>query len=217
MKRNTRLISIQNNPMIIFDSPELISDDIIKYNNFWEYELFNRWKPYFPSNGLMLDLGANIGNHCVQFKHHFPDLKIWAFEPYLENYLLLKQNTKHLNDIVCFNIGVGSRTSVVHFDDGQETNSGMVRVVDSSSNPNLVIKLDSIYYPESVNFVKIDVEGFETSAFEGMVNLLHRDKPIIWLEDYSGDAINFLEQNNYIIKESQYHTADYLMVHKHLN
>ena len=41
--RSTKIISIKGNPMIIFDSPEMISDDIVKYNNFWEFELFNKW------------------------------------------------------------------------------------------------------------------------------------------------------------------------------
>ena len=87
--RSTKIISIKGNPMVIFDSPEMISDDIVKHNNFWEFELFNKWQNFFPKEGLMLDIGANIGSHCVQFKHHFPDLEIYAFEPYLENYQLL--------------------------------------------------------------------------------------------------------------------------------
>ena len=99
MKRETRLVSIHNTPMIIFEGPECISDDIVKYNDFWEFDLFNSWKDHFPSSGLMLDIGANIGGHCVQFKHHFPHLKIIAFEPHPDNYSLLKQNVKRYNDV----------------------------------------------------------------------------------------------------------------------
>ena len=33
MKRDTRLFSINNIPLLIYDSPECISDDIVKYNN----------------------------------------------------------------------------------------------------------------------------------------------------------------------------------------
>ena len=46
-----------------------------------------------------------------------------------------------------------------------------------------------------------------------MVNLLQKDKPMIWLEDLSNDAVNFLIQLGYIIKESNPTTKDYLMVH----
>ena len=92
--RSTKIISIKNTPMVIFESPECISDDIVKYNDFWEFELFNKWKKYFPKEGLMLDIGANIGSQCVQFIHHFPELKIYAFEPFKENFDVLIQNTK---------------------------------------------------------------------------------------------------------------------------
>jgi FkbM family methyltransferase len=213
MKRDVRLVSIQNKPMVIFAGPECISDDIVKYNNFWEFKIVNRWLHFFPKDGFYLDIGANIGNHCVQLKHHLPNISIWAFEPYFENYELLKLNTKGLSNVHCFYLGVGSCNSMVHFDDGHNSNSGVVKVVEHSNNTNLVISLDTINLPEAVKFIKIDVEGFEKSAFEGMVNLLQKDKPMIWLEDIGGDAVEFLLINDYIIIDSQEESQDYLMVH----
>ena len=212
--RSTKIISIKGNPMVIFDSPEMISDDIVKHNNFWEFELFNKWQNFFPKEGLMLDIGANIGSHCVQFKHHFPDLEIYAFEPYLENYQLLLQNTKRYEGIKCFNVGVGSRTSIVHFSDGHKNNSGVVRVVKDSNNPNIVLALDYLILPK-VSFIKIDVEGHELACMQGMTNLLERDKPLIWLEENNhGDqrVIPYLEKLGYRILDKQKETKDYLMI-----
>lgn len=212
MKRDTRLISINNIPLIIYDSPECISDDIVKYNNFWEFELFNKWKHYFPNEGLFFDIGANIGNHCIQFKYYFPNIEIWAFEPYLENYLLLKQNTKSYNNVKCFNVGIGSTTSLVHFSDGSLENSGVVHIVDQSNNVNLVLKLDNLVIPKPVSFIKIDIEGHEYSAFEGMINLIKKDKPMIWLEDNNGNAVPYLEFLGYKVLEKNELTNDYLMI-----
>lgn len=212
--RSTKIVSIKNIPMVIFDSPECISDDIVKYNDFWEFELFNKWKKHFPKEGLMLDIGANIGSHCVQFKHHFPDLEIYAFEPYLENYQLLLQNTKRYEGIKCFNVGVGSRTSIVHFSDGHKNNSGVVRVVKDSNNPNIVLALDNLILPK-VSFIKIDVEGHELACMQGMTNLLKKDKPLIWLEENNhGDnkVTPYLEKLGYRILDKQKETKDYLMI-----
>ena len=212
--RSTKIISIKDTPMVIFDSPECISDDIVKYNDFWEFELFNRWKKHFPKEGLMLDIGANMGSHCVQFKHHFPELEIYAFEPYLENYQLLLQNTKRYDDVKCFNVGVGSRTSIVHFNDGHKNNSGVVRVVRDSNNPNIVLSLDNLILPK-VSFIKIDVEGHELACMQGMTNLLKRDKPLIWLEENNhGDhkVVPYLEKLGYKILEEEKLTNDYLMI-----
>jgi len=212
MKRDTRLFSINNIPLLIYDSPECISDDIVNYNNFWEFELFNKWKHYFPTKGLFFDIGANIGNHCVQFKYNFPDIEIWAFEPYLENYLLLKQNTKSYKDIKCFNIGVGSKTSIVCFSDGSYENSGVVKIVNQSDNNNIVLKLDDLLIEKPVSFIKIDIEGHEYSAFEGMLNLLKKDKPMIWVEDNEQVAVPYLQSLGYNILEKNELTEDYLMI-----
>ena len=212
--RSTKIISIKDTPMVIFDSPECISDDIVKYNDFWEFELFNRWKKHFPKEGLMLDIGANMGSHCVQFKHHFPELEIYAFEPYLENYQLLLQNTKRYEGIKCFNVGVGSRTSIVHFNDGHKNNSGVVRVVRDSNNPNIVLALDNLILPK-VSFIKIDVEGHELACMQGMTHLLKKDKPLIWLEENNTGnqrVIPYLENLGYKILEEEKLTNDYLMI-----
>ena len=212
MKRSTRLISIKNNPMVIFDSPECISDDIVKYRDYWEFELFTEWCEYFPTKGLMLDLGANIGSHCLQFKTNFPDIQIWAFEPYLENYNLLEQNTKQYNDIHCFNVGVGSSNSMVHFSEGHEQNSGVVTIVDKSNITNLVLSLDTIQFPQPISFIKIDIEGHELSALEGMKNILLKDKPLIWIEDIKKKAVPYLQSLGYKIINSKTQTNDYLML-----
>lgn len=211
MRRGTRLTSIQGNPMIIFEAPECISDDIVKYNNFWEFDIFNRWKPYFPSTGLMLDIGANIGGHCVQFKHFFPELKIVAFEPHPDNFALLKQNTDRYPDVTALNVGVGSRTSVVSFDNGHESNSGVVKMVYNGENRNIVLALDDLHLDERVKFIKIDIEGHEVSAFEGMVKLIERYEPLIWLEDNTDTAVNFLIELGYEIVEKDNLTPDFLM------
>jgi len=212
MKRSTRLISIKNIPMVIFDAPECISDDIVKYRDFWEFELFTEWSEYFPKKGLMLDIGANIGSHCLQFKTNFPELEIYAFEPFPENYALLHQNTKRYKDIKCFNIGIGSHNSIVHFSDGHEFNSGVVSIVPDSENPNIVLALDTFKFDKKVEFIKIDVEGHELSAFEGMRNLILRDRPVIWLEDLDGSAVPYLRSLGYSILKYKPDTKDYLMI-----
>ena len=218
MIRETRLVNIKGIPMVIYDSPECISDDIVKYNDFWEFELFNKWKNYFPNNGLMIDIGANIGSHCLQFKKEFPDLSIWAFEIHEKNYNLLKSNVKAYNDIYAFNIGIGSRCSVVAFDDGHEFNSGVVRIDFNGINKNIVIALDDLLDSDelikNITFIKLDIEGHELSALEGMKNTLIKYKPLIWIEDLSDDsiAINYLLNLDYKILEKQESTCDYLMI-----
>jgi len=216
MIRTTRIVSIKGVPMTIYDEPECISDDIVKYNDFWEFELFNKWKEYFPTNGLMIDIGANIGSHCVQFKHNFPDLSIWAFELHEQNSQLLKANVKAYSDVHAFNVGIGSRSSVVSFNDGHYSNSGVVRMDADGINKNIIIALDDLLDCDEMNkpitFIKLDVEGHELSAIEGMKKTLLKYKPLIWIEDLTNSvAINYLIKLGYTIIQKEESTSDYLM------
>jgi len=70
MKRDTRLFSINNIPLLIYDSPECISDDIVKYNNFWEFELFNKWKHYFPILAPISNNNPLVGNYCFHLLNY---------------------------------------------------------------------------------------------------------------------------------------------------
>jgi len=216
MIRETRMVNIKGVPMQIFEAPECISDDIVKYNNFWEYELFNRWVDYFPKDGLMIDIGANIGSHCLQFKQTFPDLSIWAFELHPENYKLLKANVKAYNDIQAFNVGIGSRVSVISFNNGHYSNSGVVSMDIYGINKNIVIALDDLLDSDSqkepTTFIKLDVEGHELSALEGMKKTLLKYNPLIWIEDLTNSvAINYLMNLGYCILQKEESTSDYLM------
>jgi FkbM family methyltransferase len=216
MIRETRMVNIKGVPMQIFEAPECISDDIVKYNNFWEYELFNRWVDYFPKDGLMIDIGANIGSHCLQFKQTFPDLSIWAFELHPENYKLLKANVKTYNDIQAFNVGIGSRVSVISFNNGHYSNSGVVSMDIYGINKNIVIALDDLLDSDSqkepITFIKLDVEGHELSALEGMKKTLFKYNPLIWIEDLTNSvAINYLMNLGYCILQKEESTSDYLM------
>lgn len=213
MQRETKIISVHNIAMMIFEGPECISDDIVKYNNFWEFEIFNEWSQYFPSEGLMLDIGANIGSHVLQFTSHFRELEIWAFELHHENYKLLKYNTKNYSNLKAFNVGIGSRTSIVNYDDGHVFNSGVVKINEAGHNSNIVIALDNLIIDKPVTFIKIDIEGHELSAFEGMTALLKRDKPMIWLEDITEHktGVQYLTTLGYELFKANYETSDYLM------
>jgi hypothetical protein len=49
------------------------------------------------------------------------------------------------------------------------------------------------------------------SAFEGMIKLIQRDKPLIWLEDNTNTAVNFLARLGYTTVKRDYTTPDFLM------
>lgn len=216
MNNQRRLISIDGIPMILHSDSEHISRYMIKNGHFWESNIFNKWKKYIPTEGFILDIGANIGTHSLQFYKHSSNLKIWAFEIHHDNYELLRQNTLNYPQILCFNIGVGSCNSIVNFTDGasEDYNKGGVRISQDGINKNIIVALDTFIFPEPIKFIKIDIEEHELSAFEGMTKMLLKDKPMIWLEDFKGHATNYLRNLGYETLDSVDETNDLLMKFK---
>ncbi len=87
------------------------------------------------------------------------------------------------------------------------------------THSNLSISLDTLPVPQPVSFVKIDIEGHEKYAYRGMKELLMRDKPLIWAEDwvYSGywegeSSIQYLLDMGYEIIENI--KGDFLLKYK---
>jgi hypothetical protein len=83
-------------------------------------------------------------------------------------------------------------------------------------NKNIVIALDDLLDSDSqkepITFIKLDVEGHELSALEGMKKTLFKYNPLIWIEDLTNSvAINYLMNLGYCILQKEESTSDYLM------
>lgn len=214
-----RSTNINGTIIHVHGEQDLISDHIMRFSGYWENHVFDKWKPYFPTTGLMLDLGANIGNHCLMFHSNFPELKIMAFEMTFINFDLLKLNVAPYSQITAFNVAVSDSVKIIQYDNHTEHNNGGIGIKSQGTFSNLAIPLDSLNITEPVLFVKIDIEGHELQAYRGMTNILVRDKPVIWAEDFvkSGfsqgeSSIDYLLSLGYEIVDNI--EADFLLKHK---
>jgi FkbM family methyltransferase len=219
MDDNYRFINIGNITMCLFGDQDLISDNIINSHNFWENDRFEAWKHHFPTNGFMLDIGGNIGNHCLMFHNSFPELKIWAFEMSFKNFDLLKRNIAPYPQITGFNVALSDSMKIIQYDNSTDYNNGGIGIKSEGAYSNLAIPLDSLNITEPVSFIKIDIEGHEIQAYNGMRNILLRDKPMIWAEDWvhSGhwqgeSSVQYLLDMGYEIVENI--IGDFLLKHK---
>ena len=50
-------------------------------NNFYEIEVLEKWNQYFENVKIILDVGANIGNHSIYWSQLENVNKIISFEP----------------------------------------------------------------------------------------------------------------------------------------
>ena len=130
------------------------------------------------SGGTACDIGANVGNHSRFFARRFE--QVFSFEPNPLIIDLLRFNTKNFPNIVVYETALGNSENLARLA-GDETNLGNYSIIHSSddevkidhSNPNQYLEvqirtLDSMIDSlGNLQFIKIDVEGFEYQVFLG--------------------------------------------------
>jgi len=194
------------NPAFLFYKNDgIIGASLHYYGEYTENEIHllnNLIQPGF----IVYDIGANIGYHTVglaQTSKH-----VYAFEPNLKNYKLLKLNTVHNKNVTAFNLAIGREiciTEISDFDLNTMGNYGECMITEEGQTCEMttidhLVKTKQIEPP---NVVKIDVEGHEWNVVQGMTNTIKDNLPIIFYEHMHGDDLpkvhELLEQLGYEI------------------
>lgn len=142
-----------------------------------------------------LDIGANIGYYVLLENKMVGETgKIIAIEPSPENFKFLQKNISRQNSkiIEAYNIAAGDKDGKINFLIYENaSNSGMV-IPDGEVQkwPGQVIevpikKIDSFLQElqvKKIDFLRMDVEGYEYHIFKGMQDTLEKFKPIIHIE-----------------------------------
>ncbi|KAA0993784.1 FkbM family methyltransferase [Dyadobacter aurulentus] len=145
-------------------------------------------------DGLILDVGANIGITAAPLAKHHPHAQVHAFEPISENFSTLQRIVNYLKikNIKLFNIALGSEDGTLKMImpiRGNSRMQGLSKAYEEGAGEKGTIydvplkKLDHIYpFETNISAMKIDVENFELEVLRGSVALLKRNKPMIYCE-----------------------------------
>jgi len=130
----------------------------------------------------VVDVGANIG-YCTLYFASLVGLKgtILAVEPSPENLPELRRNisANQLSNVRIVESAVGAERGEVAFAAG--INGGILGDDASGTYRVPVAPLDELIN-NGVDFLKIDVEGFEGAVIEGARRLLREFRPVVFLE-----------------------------------
>lgn len=139
---------------------------------------------------VVLDAGANIGNHSIYFSKLFG--RVHAFEPNPSTYQLLAFNCRNTNTITSHNIGLGEREeSLTLYED--ETNYGRSSTIYNTKSPSSTVDINITRLDDleidfgNLKIIKIDVEGMEVSVLKGGLETIKQAMPIIILEQQIDD------------------------------
>ncbi len=188
----------------------------IFHEHIWEPEIIKLYKSLLKSHYVVLDIGAHMGFHTINFG--FYSKHVYAFEPQLHLHNQLRGNV-FLNGldskITCFNVGLGEKNKKSSFGGlwkhssvnwiGNENvdviNYGGRSLEDDLKVDDIEIKtLDS--YNLCPHFIKIDVEGYEFKTLQGAQKTLETHHPIILFEslpEFQNNIFDFLKNIGYEI------------------
>lgn len=165
-----------------------------------------------PENGLLLDLGANIGSICIPVSKLRPDIKIIAVEasPRVFSYLEYNVGLNECANIFLENYALSSTDGekIAFYSPEEKFGKGSMSPVFTDKAEYVdTVTVDSLlirYNFKKVDFIKIDVEGYEANVFSGAKEILSgQDAPAIlfefahWAENQAmnckaGDAQQYL-------------------------
>lgn len=145
-------------------------------------------------NKIVLDIGANIGNHSVALSGF--SKMVYSFEPNPYVFDILKLNAKNFKNIRVFNFGASdSNQDIIAKVPKLNCGGGSTYLDKKNSRANhfyevlfTLKKFDSLSLlsKKNIGLIKIDVEGHELQALMGMKSVLKKNKPVILFEQNRG-------------------------------
>ncbi len=198
--RTAGLFIVKNDGLIFTGNlNSLIDREIFLYGGYEKVNI-RRFLNLLPANrnNVIIDVGANIGNHSLNFAEHFKS--VHAFEP---NPILWEQFecNKFINGFECriklHRYGLSDRDAnlLLHLTDAPNLGLGTFSTVEQYDTPlkpagNCEVRRgDDFLEAEgitTVDAIKIDVQGFEPEVLRGLRRTIVNNRPIIWIEIGAG-------------------------------
>lgn len=160
--------------------------------------------PLVKAARVIVDVGAHCGSHTLMYAHHNPEAVVHAFEPQAQLWPLLRANTArfgdriHIHEVALGHVAgrvsltakacytpdgearalVGGTTAAVNL--GNVAIHSIHRATEVGSTVPLQT-LDALGL-DTVDLIKLDVEGAEALVLQGARDTIRRNKPAILFE-----------------------------------
>lgn len=145
---------------------------------------------YVAAGDFVIDVGANIGFHALSFARKVGKSGVvWAFEPDPVNGLVLRHNIIQtgLDDVVIpFDLALSDSVGLCRFRTHPITtpeNFGHTGIdAQAGDYPRVSVPLDVLSHDRAPALIKIDIEGHELPALDGMTEIIERYSPVLSIE-----------------------------------
>jgi len=185
------------------DRRDDIFQRVTKRGEFYELEILEHLKKLLtPKDAVVIDVGANIGNHSIFFARYC-SAKVISFECNPIAVELLHKNIKanQCEEAIEVIERAASTSDSVLLIPAPMHNLGMAATAVSDNTQSAsrakAQKLDELLTElERCDLIKIDVEGAELDVLESAKELLRKFKPLLIVEAHGNQ---FVEVNNFLL------------------
>ncbi len=147
---------------------------------------------------VVVDAGGFVGDTLERylFKKLGMFKRYYVFEPDKNNYQALLTRMDRLkrewnlreDAIIPVLGGVGRESSVLYFKEVENGSSASHYTLEPGSNESKIYALDDFFRNEKIDFLKADIESWETDMLLGAISIIKRDKPKIAIAIYHNAA-----------------------------
>jgi FkbM family methyltransferase len=199
--------------------------DVVRTDNFVKYAPARRMKLIFDRGiGLVLDVGANIGQYAKQMRELGYRGRIVSFEPLSSAYSVLEQESAKDSQWQIVNMGLGDEDCTTQINiSGNSYSSSLLQMKPAhiaaepqsqyiGSEEITLRKLDTVfneYYRDGEKvYLKLDTQGFEKHVMEGAVQSLDRVDciqmemslvPLYETELLLADMIDWMKEKGFLL------------------
>jgi FkbM family methyltransferase len=153
---------------------------------------------HIRTDGIVIDIGANIGLHSVHFAAAAQSGRVISIEPSRSTFATLLRNTAKLPNVIPLNVALsdsnGTQTFYVAEDNAYSGLKNTRRKTILRTEHVACFSGDYILAPliqsVGVDLIKIDVEGLETQVLTGLTGIISKHKPVIFCEIFGGENSN---------------------------
>jgi FkbM family methyltransferase len=139
---------------------------------------------------VIVDAGANIGLASIYFANKCPEAKIFAIEPEISNFELLKENVRPYPQVIPIHAALWNRSEeLILTDPGlgkwgfmTENKNEIASQSRVACHPVMAVTINDLlddYGLESIDILKVDIEGAEREVFEDSSSWIERVDSII--------------------------------------
>ena len=178
----------------------------IKKNGLYEKPTLEFVRGYLSDRiePVIADVGANIGNHSLDFSTYAS--RVYSFEPVGETFGLLKKNIEenNIDNVIPVNRALSDEPGVSEiFIIPRNAGASSFEERYPGSEKLEVVKIvgDSFFAEQDIDrldFIKVDVEGHEEQTLRGLMKTIRKFQPTIMMEWRDLEAIKKINESRFL-------------------